>query len=284
MVQPPTQLTVVKAGTQSSLASKLGTPTFMDLFNYKSVGDAGFKKNWNPQSYVGKNYAGAGSDCTFTPNNISFPVDSTTGLPCLCERLDQPTLGTSTGVEILSVSSFGYGTYEFCSRMGCTSNTPEGKGTSISGGVSSTFLISNNNAGGVGYVEIDAPECEGDHSTFAEYDIWFNGDGTGDNAQPTGTGFHSQGAGSDTYLVIPDMVTAFHYYGFVWAVNRLDFYLDGALQGSLTGAKVPVPGSGGNTPTMDINHYGCNSTGWGGKATVGTSRYFYVRSAKYWKG
>lgn len=286
MPTPPTNLKAILDApeTINSLAAMLGVPTFQDLFNYKSVNDAAFKKNWNPQSYVGKNYAGAGSDCTFSPANITFPIDPETGTPCLCESLSQSSNQSSSGCELLSVQTFGYGTYEFCSRMGSTSSNPNGAGTAVSGGVSSTFLISNDNGGTTGYVEIDAPECEGDHPTWAEYDIWFNGDGTGDNAQPVGSGFKSQGSGSDTYLVIPDMVTAYHFYGFVWEAGKLDFYLDGVLQGSLTGAKVPVPGTGGNPPTMDINHYGCNGTGWGGKATVGTTRYFYVRSAKYWKG
>lgn len=285
MTTPPLNL-VAKLDSPvlvKSLAATLGAPTFQDLFNYKSVSDAAFKANWRPQSYVGKNYASAGSDCTFSPNNISFPIDPTTGVPCLCETLTQGSAGTSSGAEMLSVQSFGFGTYEFCSRMGSTSSSPHGAGGSVSGGVSSTFLISNNNGGSTGYVEIDAPECEGDHATWAEYDIWWNGNASGDNAQPSGTSFHSQGAGSDTYLIIPDMVSAFHYYGFVWQAGRLDFYLDGTLQGSLTGTKVPVPGTGGNTPAIDINHYGCNGTGWGGKATVGITRYFYVRSAKYWK-
>lgn len=286
MPAPPTNLKAIldAPALVNSLAATLGVPTFQDSFNYKSVADAAFKKNWSPQSYVGKNYAGAGSDCTFSPANITFPTDSITGVPCLCETLSQSSAGVSSGAEMLSVQAFGYGSYEFYSRMGSTSPTPNGSGNAVSGGVSSTFLISNNNGGGVGYVEIDAPECEGNHATFAEYDVWFNGDASGDNGQPSGPSFHSQGAGSDTYLVIPDMVTAYHFYGFVWAPNRIDFYLDGVLQGSLTGPKVPVPSTGGNTPAIDINHYGCNGTGWGGKATVGQTRYFYVRSAKYWKG
>lgn len=285
MPAPPTNLTAKLDAPAliNSLASTLGVPTFSDSFNYKSIADAAFKKNWNPQSYVGKNYAGAGSDCTFDPSNISFPVDASTGVPCLCARLSQASAGASSGTEMLSVQPFGYGTYEFCSRMGSTSDTPNGSGGSVSGGVSSTFLISNDNSGTAGYVEIDIPECEGDHATWAEYDIWFNGDSAGFNAQPSGPGFSSQGSGSDTFLVIPTMVTEFHFYGCVWAPGQLDIYLDGVLQGSLTGAKVPQPGTGGNPPTMDINHYGCNGTGWGGKASVGQTRYFYVRSAKYWK-
>lgn len=266
-----------------SLAATLGTPTFSDVFNYKTSSDAAFKKNWNPQSYTGTNYAGAGSNCTFSPSNITFPLDPSNGnAPCLCLTLNQSAAGTSSGAEMLTNTPEGYGTYEFCSRMASTSSTPNGSGTTVSGGVSSTFLISNDNGGTAGYVEIDAPECEGDHATWAEYDIWWNGDASGNNAQPSGPGFQSQGAGSDTFINIPNMITAFNFYGFVWSAGRIDFYLNGVLQGSLT-KNVPLPGTGGNTPVIDINHYGCNGTGWGGKATVGTTRFFYVRSAKYWK-
>lgn len=281
-LSPPTNL-IATLDAKGSLAASLGTPDFSDSFNYQSVNDAAFKAKWNPQSYIGKNYAGAGSDCTFAPSNISFPIDLVTGGPCLCEKLSQSSASASSGAELLSKETFGYGTFEFCSRMGSNSGTPSGVGVAISGGVSSTFLISNDSGGTTGYVEIDAPECEGQHATWAEVDVWYNGNGSGNNAQPSGPGFHSQGAGSDTYFIIPDMPAAYHYYGFVWAEGKLDFYLDGTLQGSLTGAKVPVPGSGGNIPCIDINHYGCNGV-WGGKATVGVERFFYVRSAKYWKG
>ena len=265
-----------------SLAAGLGTPTFQDLFNYKSASDPAFTSVWQVSTYLGSNYAGAGSNVQFSASNISFPINPATGAPCLCETLSQSSASASSGAEILTNKTFGYGTYEFCSRMGSTSATPNGTGTTASGGVSSTFLISNNNGGTAGYVEIDAPECEGDHATWAEYDVWWNGNGSGDNAEPSGPGFKSQGAGSDTYLDIANMVTGYNYYGFVWSAGRIDFYLNGVLQGSLTGSQVPVPGTGGNTPSIDINHYGCNGSGWGGAASVGTTRYFYVTSAKYW--
>jgi Bacterial Ig domain/Glycosyl hydrolases family 16 len=263
-----------------SLASGLGTPTFQDLFNYTSVSGA-FSSVWQISTYLGSNYAGAGSNVQFAASNISFPIGPN-GVPVLCLKLSQSSASASSGAEILTNKTFGYGTYEFYSRMGSSSATPSGAGSSVSGGVSSTFLISNNNGGSAGYVEIDAPECEGDHATWAEYDVWFNGNGSGNNHQPSGPGFKSQGAGADTYLDVPNMVTGYNYYGFVWSVGRLDFYLNGVLQGSLTGSGVPVPGTGGNTPAIDINHYGTNGSGWGGSATVGSTRYFYVQSAKFW--
>lgn len=280
----PTNLVAVVDGSApaGSLAAGLGAPTFQDLFNYTSSTSSAFTKVWHVSTYLGTNYAGAGSNVQFATSNVTFPVDPVTGQPCLCLTLSQSSASASSGAEILSVQTFGYGTYEFCSRMGSSSSTPNGTGSAVSGGVSSTFLISNNNGGTAGYVEIDAPECEGTHATRAEYNVWFNGFGSGDSFQPTGPGFTSQGAGSDTYLSIPNMITAFNYYGFVWSAGRIDFYLNGVLQGSLTGSGVPVPGTGGDVPSIDINHYGCNGSGWGGTATVGTTRYFYVHSAKYW--
>jgi beta-glucanase (GH16 family) len=266
--------------TSGSLAATLGTPSFQDLFNYTSPTSSAFTNVWQVSTYLGTNYAGAGSNVQFASSNISFPVNPATGKPCLCLALSQSSASASSGAEMLSVKTFGYGTYEFYARFGSTSPTPNGAGSAVSGGVSSTFLISNNNSGTAGYVEIDIPECEGDHATWAEYDTWFNSN-SGGNSQPSGGNFKSQGTGADTYLPVPTLCTAFNYYGIVWNAGRIDYYLNGVLQGSNT-TNIPVPGTGGNTPSIDINHYGCNGSGWGGAATVGTTRYFYVQSAKYW--
>jgi hypothetical protein len=206
----------------------------------------------------------------------------------LCLTLNQTAAGTSNGGEILSAASLfastglgGYGTYEFLVRFGSTSSTPTGTGSAVSGGVSSTFLLSQSNSGTTGYVEIDAPECEGQHATWAEYDIWFNSDSSG-NVEPSGGNFVSQGSGNDSYSVVPTLATGFNYYGFIWSASRMDFYLNGVLQGSLTKGVPQAQTAAGNIPGIDCNHYGCNSSSWGGKATVGTTRYFYVSSIKFW--
>lgn len=256
-----------------SLAAGLGTPTFMDLFAYASNADPTFLAKWVPQIYSASNYAGAGSNFSATLANIQF----VNGMLRLA--LSQPTASSSSGAEILSAKAQGYGTYEFCVRFGSTATTPTGPGSAVSGGVSATFLMSENNGGGSGYVEIDAPEVEGNHP-WAEYDNWFNSD-SGGNTEPSGGKFVSQGAGSDSYLSVPDIASAFHFYGLIWSPGRIDYYLDGVLQGSDT-SNIPTPGSGGNTPGIDINHYGCNSSGWGGSATVGVTRYMYVSSVKFW--
>jgi beta-glucanase (GH16 family) len=140
--------------------------------------------------------------------------------------------------------------------------------------------MSENNGGGAGYVEIDAPEVEGNHADRAEYDIWYNSD-SGGNTEPQGGKFISQGAGNDSYLSVPDVAQVFHFYGLKWSAGRLDYYLDGVLVGSCT-QNVPTPGVGGDTPGIDLNHYGCNSSGWGGAATVGVKRFMYVKSVNFW--
>jgi beta-glucanase (GH16 family) len=269
-----------------SLASSLGTPTWEDKFNYTSSSDSAFGANWVLQDYSASNYAGAGSNVTMKSTNVTFPVDSTTGAPCLCETLHQTAAGTSDGGEILSAAGLysshgfgGYGTYEFCARFGSTSSTPSGSGSAVSGGVSSTFMLSQSNGGTTGYVEIDAPECEGQHATWAEYDVWFNSDSSG-NTEPSGNGITSQGAGNDSYATIPTLATAFHYYGFVWTASSITYYIDGVEVGVLS--KAISPGTGGNIPGLDINHYGCNSSSWGGNASVGVTRYSYVRSVSFW--
>jgi Bacterial Ig domain/Glycosyl hydrolases family 16 len=272
-----------------SLASGLGTPSFSDTFNYTSSSETSFLANWVPQIYTAKNYAGAGSNVSMVAANITFPVDPNLGVPCLCLTLNQGSSSASTGGEILSAASLfastglgGYGTYEFYARFGSTSTTPTGSGSAVSGSVSSTFMLSQSNGGTTGYVEIDAPEVEGQHATWAEYDIWYNSD-SGGNVEPSGGNFVSQGAGNDSYLVVPNLATGFNYLGFVWSSSSINFYLNGVLQGSLTTGVPQAQTAAGNIPGIDINHYGCNSSDWGGSATVGTNRYFYVQSAKYWK-
>jgi hypothetical protein len=273
-----------------SLASSLGVPSFQDMFNYTAITGA-FTTNWAPQPFGPGTYS---DTSTYTSNpaaNVSFPINSLTGVPCLCIKMTSTAANNGNGGEILSQASLhastglgGYGTYEWQARWGSTSSDPAVTGTAVSGGVSSVFLLSQSNSGTAGYVEIDAPECEGQHSTWAEYDTWYNSDLSG-NTEPTGGDFvtpagWSQGA-EDTYLVVPTLVSAFHYYGLIWSPGRIDYYLDGILQGSNL-SNIPAPGTGGDIPGIDINHYSTNSTSWGGNATVGTTRYMYVQSVKYW--
>lgn len=120
---------------------------------------------WNVSTYSapGNNTTNTG---TFSASNI----DLSSGMLRL--KLSQTgTAGTevfSTGAEISTVQSYGYGTYEWVARMGSSASTPQAPGTNVSGGISGLFNYAPNSA-----TEIDF-ELEGVHSRrdLAEMTSW----------------------------------------------------------------------------------------------------------------
>lgn len=229
------------------------TPTFEDDF---STGVLDTTK-WVVSDYETKNYAEGGSDVTFSTRNVDLSDGS------LRLELTQPTAGTSTGAELTSRLSFGYGTYEFSMRAGSTSATSTGTGTTKSGQVSSTFVILDPAPSYNSVTEIDAPEIEGlsARSNDIEWDIWKNGVST----DPT-----------PEYNVLANPEAAFHLYKFVWSAASIEFYIDGVL---VSACKSGIPSL---AAVVDINFYGTNGAAWGGVATVGVTRYMYVKSFKFW--
>ena len=119
-------------------------PTFVDDFNSGTLN----KANWIVSNYTAGNYGGAGSDVTFTSSNI----DMSQGM--LRMELNQPTASISTGAEIQSKLTFGYGTYITVMRMASTSATANGAGGTVSGSDSSIFSYINNSES-----EIDTEFC-----------------------------------------------------------------------------------------------------------------------------
>jgi len=274
-------------GGSGSLAAGLGTPNYTELFNYTGPTQTAFTNNWAVSTYGGLYIT---EDVQFTSANISFPTNATTGVPCLALKLTQTTLTNCTGAEIVSVNALNastglgnYGTYEWWMRQGSSATTPTGAGTAQSGGVSSIFPYNGNNATGtVDYVEIDAPEAEGQYNTKVGYAL-YNGNPQSPNPSPspTGTGFTWDSTiGDDSYLAVIEPDQTFHYYGFIWTSTSITYYLDGVLQGSATSG-IPQANAGGYITNIDCNHYGTNSAGFGGTWTSGT-RYAYVNSIKYW--
>lgn len=224
-------------------------PTFQDSFN-EGVLDT---TKWAASNYTTSNYAGGGSTVTFSPSNIDLSGGN------LRLTLTQPTSGTSTGAELTSLLSFGYGTYEFSMRAGSTSATSTGTGIPQSGQVSSTFVID----GPSSITEIDAPEIEGlsTRSNNIEWDIWKNGISTVPTPQ---------------FNVLANPEAAFHIYRFVWSSSSITFYIDNVLVSTGTSG---IPSA---AAVIDINFYGTNSGTWGGLATTGVTRYMYVNSVKFW--
>jgi beta-glucanase (GH16 family) len=229
-------------------------PTFEDNF---SEGELNTSK-WVVSNYKTNDYAGGGSDVTFSPDNVDLGGGS------LRLELTQPTAGTSTGAELTSKLRFGYGTYAFSMRAGSTSPTSSGPGTTESGQISSTFIIHNPPPSYQSVTEIDAPEIEGlaARSNEIEWDVWKNSVST----DPT-----------PEYNVLANPEEGFHLYQFVWAPDSIKFYIDGVLKAICTSG---IPSA---AAVIDINFYATNDREWGGLATVGVRRYMYVKSVKFWK-
>ncbi len=166
----------------------------------------------------------------------------------------------SHGAIIYSKNTYGYGTYEWQMRMSSTSATPTGSGNSVSGSVSAGFTYVNNSQ-----TEIDFEFSALDPDTLYMVN-WLN---PNPRQNPTGA--------DETYSTLYPVTvsTQFHDYKFVWQRGQIDFYVDGVLQATHTT----------NVPTAPayfmINHWGTDSSGWGGMATTGTARYFYVDWVQY---
>lgn len=229
------------------------TPTFQDNFN-EGVLDT---SKWVVSNYETNDYAGGGSNVTFSSGNIDLSGGS------LRMELTQPTAGSSFGAEITTKLSFGYGTYQFSMRAGSTSPTSEGTGTTESGQISSTFIIHNPPPTYASVTEIDAPEIEGlsARNDDIEWTVWKNSTAT----DPT-----------PEYNVLSNPEDAFHVYKFVWSAASVKFYIDGVLKSTCTSG-IPTVAA-----VIDINFYGTNDKNWGGLATVGVTRYLYVNSVKFW--
>lgn len=222
--------------------------TFCDTFNEGTLDTT----KWQTNAFTQNNYAGAGSNFTSTGANC----DLTTGM--LRSTLTQPTASISTGCELQSKLSFGYGTYTWSIRASTTSTTPLGAGTTQSGQISTGFIID----GGTSITEIDSPEIEGQFPKQIEFTNWKNGANTG--ALLVQAAFNPQ--------------DAFHTYGFIWSPGKVQYFIDGVLVGTHTDVDVP---NGATPGFVLISHYGTNSTNFGGLATVGVTRFQYCNLFRY---
>jgi len=186
---------------------------------------------------------------SFVPTN----VDLSKGMLCLKLQQHQGSSGVlSTGGEIQSLTTYGYGTYEWVMRASSTSATPTGTGTAVSGQISAGFSFVNNSE-----TEIDF-EIEGQNRNTIWMTNWIS---------------TTQKQYSSVFLASPD--TNFHHYKFVWVPGKIDYYIDGVLVSTHTSNVPSAPAY------IMVNHWGTNSTGWGGLATVNLERYLYVSSFTY---
>jgi len=166
----------------------------------------------------------------------------------------------SYGGLVYTKATCGYGTYEWTMRMSSTASSSDASGAWVLGSVSAGFLYVNNSE-----TEIDF-----EYSATTPEDVWaVNWLNTNPHRTPTSA------METATRVSEPDATATFHTYRFVWAPSVISFYIDDGLVAMHT---TDVP----STPAyFMINHWGTNSLGWGGWATPGTSRYFYVKSVSY---
>ena len=166
----------------------------------------------------------------------------------------------SHGGIIYTNFACGYGTYEWRMRMSSTGNCPICSGAAVSGSVSAGFLYVNNSQ-----TEIDLEFTATDPTTIWQIN-WLNPNPATDptSADQTGTGISE-----------PDVTNNFHTYKFVWAPGIITYYIDNVITATHTTNVPSAPAY------FMITHWGADGPNWGGLATVGTTRYFYVSHASY---
>jgi endo-1,3-1,4-beta-glycanase ExoK len=166
----------------------------------------------------------------------------------------------SQGGLVYSKNTYGYGTYEWRTQMSTTSTSPGVQGSAVSGSVSAGFNYINNSQ-----TEVDF-EFSGHLPGWLWMTNWYN-------THPKSGPFESQ----ETYsnASVPDISSAFHTYKFVWEPGKVTFSIDDVYA---TDHVTNVP----DAPAyFMINHWGTNNANWGGLATVGPTRYYYVDWASY---
>ncbi len=202
----------------------------------------------------------------YDPTHVKIVPDSVGGsyLQLLLTQETAPS-GTGTlshGALIYTRNKYGYGTYEWRMRMSSTADTPDGTGDSVSGSVSAGFVYVNNSQ-----TEIDFEFSADPYSYDTLYMVnWFN-------RQPRSAPTSDDRTYSTLYPLT--VSTDFHDYKFVWQRGKITFYVDGTVQAVHT---TNVPSA---QAYFMINHWGTDSAGWGGSATTGVPRYFYVDWVQY---
>jgi len=168
----------------------------------------------------------------------------------------------SSGALIYSKAKCGYGTYEWTMRMSSTASTPTVSGVAISGSVSAGF----------NYVNNSQTEIDFEFSALTNDWLWMvNWLNVGRKTAPTSN------EETASYLQNFYPSSAIHIYKYVWAPGIITFYVDGVQR---TFHTTNVPGA---AAYIMINHWGTNSSGWGGPASIGigTTRYFYIDRFSY---
>lgn len=159
----------------------------------------------------------------------------------------------SSGAEVTSVQSYGYGTYEYIIKPSSSSPTPTTGGNPITG---STSEISVYAAGTNLNFKVEAkPEL--DLRNYIQLLA------------------SSAGGSTEVDAATANPETSFSTLKYIWSPGRVEFFVNGKL---ITVVTSNVPTTSG---VIRFQHYGSNSTAIGGLATTGTERTMYVSYAKF---
>lgn len=227
--------------------------TFSDDFSSGKL-DTG---KWKVATYKSPDSKPGVNSGVYVPETLDF----SRGMLCIkvTQQKGGPDNILSYGGAIISKERFGFGTYEFVMRMSSTSATPVGLGTAKSGAISSGFVFYNNSES-----EIDL-EFLGNENA-----IWIT---NWQNATPKND---PSGDIKQTDKISNHFLAAnFHKYTMIWTPTSVKVYIDGTLAAS---HNEHIP----HSPAFIIlQHRGTNSNDWGGMATVGVTRYMYVKSVNF---
>ncbi len=205
----------------------------------------------------------------YDPSHVQFVSDDAGGSYLRLElNQERGQVGTnpygviSRGAIVYSKNTYGYGTYEWRMRMSSTAARPTDPGSTVSGSVSAGFVYVNNSQ-----TEIDFEFSALPSTLDMLYMVnWYNAT---PRTGPT--------ADDETYSTLyPIYLTDnFYDYKFVWTSASISYYVNNVLQ------KVHTTNIPSAPAYFMINHWGTDSNGWGGVATLDTPRYFYVDRASF---
>jgi beta-glucanase (GH16 family) len=200
---------------------------------------------------------------TFDPNNVAVvkPGVLRLTLTQVATTINGTPGVTSYGGSLRTKQVCGYGTYTWKMKMSSTALCEDSScaGQPVSGSVSAGFIYVNNSQ-----TEIDF-EFQGQNPGDIYLVNWLNPKPQRDPSSRYET--------STAYASNP--IDGQHTYQFVWQRGRIDYYVDGVLAATHT-TNVPSAAA-----YFIMNHWGTNSTNWGGTATTSTARYMYVTYASY---
>lgn len=230
-----------------------GTPTFSDNFHTGKLDTSKWiEANWK----AADNRPGL-NDGQYVPGMLDFSqgmlrIEMT-------QTKGQGNVVISRGGAIQTKEKFQYGRFDVVMRQTSTSPTATGAGQTLTGAVSSTFIYNSNSE--------------------SEIDIEF----LGDKFAMMATNWHNQnpakaptGSCKHTDATAPrHLGEGFHTYTVLWLPKSVEWYVDGQIVARHTDHVPSTPA------TVIIQHRGTNSPLWGGNASVGVTRYTYIKSFAY---